>query len=150
MQREGSSQRRPQEESMTIVTPASTIREVIRAANAGDVDGMMAHFADDIVLSLNPRLPAMAAAFQGCQGLHEYLQRIVGSGFHVEAGEFETSGDEVRWRSRVSGGLFARAGVDRAEASSRAVVQGGLIRSLDIHYSPQTVSQLEAALLEHA
>lgn len=135
---------------MSDVIPSSAINAVIEAANRRDVDGMVAHFAEDAVLTLNPKLPALRAVYRGRQGIRDFVQRIMESGFYVEHGKFETTGDEVSWHSTVSGGLFADAGIERAEVASRAIVQGGLIRAIDIHYSSETVRQLEAAMLERA
>ncbi len=133
---------------MRVQIPTSAIRSVIEAANRGDVDGMVARFAEDAALTLNPPLPGLRPVYRGRKGIREFLQHILGSGFHVEHGGFQTSGDDVRWRSTVSGGLFASAGIEQARVSSHAVVQEGLIRTIDIHYSPVTVRRLEATLAE--
>lgn len=132
------------------VIPSSAINAVIEAANRRDLDGMMSHFAEDAVLTLNPKLPAQRAVYRGRQEIRDFVQRIMESGLYVEHGKFETSGDEVSWHSTVSGGLFAEAGIEQAEVATRAIVQGGLIRAIDIHYSSQTIRQLEAALLQRA
>ncbi len=138
-----------QEACMSVI-PSSGINAVIEAANRGDLDGMLSHFAQDAVLTLNPRLPALRTVYRGRQAIRDFIRRIMESGMHVEHGPFETSGDEVRWHSTVSGGLFAEAGIERADVASQAIVQGGLIRAIDIHYDAETVRRLEAALAGQA
>jgi len=130
--------------------PAAVIEAIIRAANSGDLAGMMAGFAENAVLALSPALPGMPNLFQDREAIRGYLQQIVSNGFRVEPIEVERSGDEVRWRSVASGGLFGHAGLGRAEVSSRAIVHGGLIRTIDIQYAAATVRQLEAALVAQA
>jgi len=128
--------------------PAHVIQAVIDAANRGDVEGMADRFAEDAVLKLDPVLPGMRPVYQGRKEIREYLREIVSNGYHVEATGFRESDNVVSWRSKVSGGLFGRAGVGEVEVSSQAIVQMNQILSITIHYSPEAVRQLQQAMAE--
>ena len=130
-------------------TFAATWGQVIvsGAGNSGNVTAMLSHFADDAVLRLDPPLPPpIRPVYQGRDEIREYLWQLVQNGFHVEAGDFYVAGNEVSWQSLVSADLFRRMGVDQAAVSSSAVIEGGQIRSMTIHYSPQALQQMQAAL----
>jgi hypothetical protein len=128
--------------------PAAVIQAVIDAANRGDVEAMADRFAEDAVLKLDPPLPGMRPVYQGRKEIREYLQQIVSNGYHVEASGFGGTDTVVSWRSTVSGGLFGRTGVGQAQVSSQAIVQMNQILSITIHYSPETVRQLQQAMAE--
>lgn len=128
--------------------PAAVIQAVIEAANRGDVDAMADRFAEDAVLKLDPVLPGMRPVYQGRKEIHEYLQKIVSDGYHVEASGFEGTDSAVTWRSKASGGLFGHLGLADAEVTSQAIVQMNQILSITIHYSPEVVRQLREAMAE--
>ena len=121
------------------------IQQVIQAANSGNIEGMMRFFSQDAVLRLEPPLPPpMRSTYRGRQEIREYLQQIVGKGFHVEAREFRPANNGVTWRSRVSSEAFQRLGVSTAEDTNHAVVRGGQIQELTIHYSQETLQRMQA------
>ncbi len=128
--------------------PVPIIQAIVEAANRGDVDAMVDQFAEDAVLKLDPELPGMRPVYQGRLEIRGYLQQIVADGFKVEASDFQTTDNAVSWRSKVSGGLFGRTGAGRVEVMSHAIVQLNQILSMTIHYSPETVRKLQAAVAE--
>jgi ketosteroid isomerase-like protein len=130
--------------------PVAVIKAVIQAANMGNVDGMVDRFAEDAVLKLDPALPTMRPVYQGRLEIREYVEQIVSNGFQVDASDFEATDSGVTWRSTVSGGLFGRTRAGRAEVTSQAIVQMNQILSMIIHYSPETIRTLQAALVEQA
>lgn len=132
---------------MKTLDAVSVIKAVIEAANSGDVDGMVDRFAEDAVLRLQPEIPGMRPVYQGRLEIRDYIERIVRDGFKVEASDFKATNSGVSWHAKTSGGLFGRM---RAETSNQAIVQVGQILSITIHYSPETMRKLQAALVEQA
>jgi ketosteroid isomerase-like protein len=131
--------------------PASVIQDVVRAANSCDTEAMVRHFAGDATLMLSPPLPPpFRPVYHGRDGVREYVRELVKCDFRVESGGFRASGDRVTWRSRVSADAFRQMGLEHAEATSEAVVWRGLIQSIAIHYSPESLAVMQEALATRA
>lgn len=126
--------------------PIAVIQAVNRAADSGDITGMVAFFSDKAVVKLDPPLPApFRSEYRGRPEIRSYVNMLVTHGFHVDSSNFSAKGDEVTWHSRITGGPFGEEGIE-AEADSQAVVRDGLIDWLKVHYSPQSVQALSQAL----
>ncbi len=131
---------------MRLPDPVTVIETAIRSANHGDITNMVSLFADDAVVKLEPPMPPpLCSAYHGRQEIEQYLRQLVTKGFHVEATNFTVVGDVVSWQSCIATDLLRNMGVDQATVKSQAVVDGALIRSLTIHYSPEVEGKLKAA-----
>ncbi len=127
--------------------PISVIKAITGQANRDDVPDMLSLFADGALIRFEPPLPPpVRPAYQGKEALRDYFQLLVNHGFHVDPRDFRASGNEVTWRSTVSADLFRRLGVEKAESESRAVVVGGRVQSIVIHYSPESLQKMHATL----
>ncbi len=136
---------------MCMVDPATVINAIVRGANDGDIDSMLNWFADDAVLRLEPALPPPTRqVYSGKLQIREYLQALLQNGFHVEASDFRVVDSGVTWHSRISSGFLRRLGADPAETTSHAALEGAVIRSLTVHYSPEALHRMHEALATQA
>ena len=117
--------------------PVSVVKDYDAAWNAHDVERVMAFFADDAVVRMEPAPPdEYGGVYVGKEQIRAGVVEPLMPGFHVEsrdhqvAGHQEGVGDRVIWASTVSGDFFRQMGAEPpVEAAAEAVVQGGKIRS---------------------
>lgn len=127
--------------------PVAVIQGAIRAADDGDVTGMVSFFADKAVIKLDPPLPPPFQSEYRSRGeIRQYVSQLVNHGFHVTPSNFQVEGDKVRWHATITGGPYGEEGIPAVETDSEAVVRGGLIEWLKVHYDPQSVQAIQAAM----
>ena len=111
--------------------PVSVLKDFDAAWNAHDVEGVMAFFADDAVVRLEPPLPdESGGVYTGKKQIRSGFVQPLMPGFQVEsrehqvAGHQEGVGDRVIWASRFYGEAFKEMGVDPPiEGASEAILQ---------------------------
>ena len=134
---------------MNVPDPARIVESLSAAQNRRDLQGVLSYFADDAVLRFEPPLPPAHPVYRGKQEIREYLRLLLADPLRVEVADIRATGNEVIWRARVSANRFRALGIDPAEVSHHALLEGGLIRSLTITYSPETARRMEEALAAH-
>jgi hypothetical protein len=120
-----------------MVDPVSVIKDYDAAWNAHDVEGVMAFFADDAVVRMEPAPPdGSGGVYTGKEQIRAGVVEPLMPGFHTEsrdhqvAGHQEGVGDRVIWASMVSGDFFRQIGAEPpVKATAEAVVEGGKIKS---------------------
>jgi ketosteroid isomerase-like protein len=120
-----------------MANPLSVINDFDAAWNAHDVEGVMAFFADDAVVRIEPPPPdEFGGVYTGKEQIRASFVEPLMPGFHVEsrdhqvAGHQEGVGDRVIWASTLSGDLFRQMGGEPPiEGTAEAVLQGDKIKS---------------------
>jgi ketosteroid isomerase-like protein len=117
--------------------PVSVIKDFDAAWNAHDVEGVMAFFADDAVVRMEPPPPdEFGGVYTGKEQIRVGFVEPLMPGFHVDsrdhqvAGHQDGVGDRVIWIAMVSGEAFGQTGAESPiESPAEALVQGDKIRS---------------------
>ena len=120
-----------------MVDPVSVIKDYDAAWNAHDVEAVMAFFADDAVVRMEPAPPdGSGGVYTGKERIRAGVVEPLMPGFRTEsrdhrvAGHQEGVGDRVIWASTVWGDFFGQMGAEPpVKATAEALVQGGKIRS---------------------
>jgi ketosteroid isomerase-like protein len=117
--------------------PVSVIRDYDAAWNAHDVEGVMAFFADDAVVRMEPSPPdEFGGVYRGKEQIRAGFVEPMMPGFHVDSrdhqvvGDQEGVGERVIWTAMVSGDIFLQMGAEPpVESSAEAVVEGDKIKA---------------------
>jgi SnoaL-like protein len=117
--------------------PVSVIKDFDAAWNAHDLEGVLAFFTDDAVVSMEPHPPdEFGGVYTGKEQIRAGFVEPLMPGFHVDsrdhqvAGHQEGVGERVIWIAMVSGDFFRQMGAEHPVASTtEAVVQGDKIKS---------------------
>jgi len=117
--------------------PVSVINDFDAAWNAHDVEGVVAFFADEAVVRIEPPPPdEFGGVYTGKEQIRAGFIEPMMPGFHVEsrdhqvAGHQEGVGDRVIWASTLSSDLFRQMGAEPPiEATTEAVLEGDKINS---------------------
>jgi ketosteroid isomerase-like protein len=107
--------------------------------NAGDIEGMLALFADDAVVK------TQTATFTGKQQLRTLFQQLLAEHFQFQSGNRQVTGDTETHTAQVSTDDWRGLGVAPLEARAEVVVRGGRITSFTVAYTPESLAKLQAA-----
>jgi hypothetical protein len=122
--------------------PLAVMEAYDLALNAGDVDGALALFADDAVLTTRQ------GQFVGKEQIRTWLERLVTQNERIEVAGRAVAGDKVTWQNQ-----FFRTdlpGLSNAplEAQAEAVVEAGQIKTFSSILTDESQAKLDAALAE--
>ena len=112
--------------------PVSIINDFDTAWNAHDVESVMAFFADDAIVKLEPSPPdESGGVYIGKEQIRSGFVQPLMAGFHVEsrdhqvAGHQEGVGDRVIWCSTFYADAFKEMGADPPiQGTAEAILQG--------------------------
>lgn len=126
--------------------PESVYRAAYDALNAGDVDAMMALYAEGAVSVALPPPPDTDGVFVGKEAIRNSINVWVAWHTHTDFTDLHVHGDSVTFTALYVDDVFREIGVFPVEFSGTAVVQDGLIQSEAWHIRPNSWARLEAAI----
>lgn len=109
------------------------------ALNEGNVDGALALFADDAVLT------TQQGELVGKEQIRTWLERVVAQNSRVEPLNRQVAGDKVTWQSNFFRKDIASLSNEPLAANAEAVVQAGKIKSFSSILTPEAQAKLAAA-----
>ena len=104
--------------------PVAVVKALDAACNRGDIEGVMALFADDAIL----KDPVEPKIHTGKQQIREWFVPQMGH-FQVETRDHRVTGNTVTWRGTLTGDIVRQMGSEVLDEAAEAVVQGGKITS---------------------
>ncbi len=119
----------------------TTIEAFNAASNAGDLDGMLAYFADDATLTTLPPPPAPApSVFAGKEQIRAWLAPQI-PGLHVAPRNLQMRGTTVTWEATITADMFRQLGIDSFEVAAEAIVAAGKLQSMTVTQTPESVAK---------
>lgn len=109
------------------------------ALNAGNVEGALALFADDAVLT------TQQGQLVGKEQIRTWLERVVAQNSRVEPVNRQVNGDKVTWQSNFFRKDIASLSNEPLAANAEAVVQAGKIKSFSSILTDEAQAKLAAA-----
>src|SRR5918997_879354 len=127
--------------------PAAVIEAYIAAANSGDLEEILALYADD---AFHIHLPSADGSPGVCVGKDQFRMWYEQSLAHKERVTLaeETvavDGNQASFRVRISSEPWSKLGLEALEAQSEVVVIDGRIATHVVLLTPESVRQLQAA-----
>jgi hypothetical protein len=125
------------------------LQTFIAAWNGGDVERIVALFADDAVITddfvvIDPQQPAGSRTFRGLDEIRRFVQ-IAAPGFHADVTEHEVDADAVRFAATVSADGLRRRGIDRLDQVNELAYEGGKVKRFAIHFTAESQARLREA-----
>jgi hypothetical protein len=127
--------------------PAAVIAAYIAAANSGDLEDILALYADD---AFHIHLPSADGSPGVCVGKDQfrmwYEQSLAhGERVALEEGSVAVDGNQASFRVSISSEPWSKLGLEALEAQSEMVVIDGRIATHVVLLTPDSVRQLQAA-----
>jgi ketosteroid isomerase-like protein len=127
--------------------PAAVIASYAAAANAHDLDRILAHYADDAIHVFLPTADGSAGICRGKNDFRIWYEQSIVNQDRIEVvdGTLKVDGDRAAFALRMTSGPWTKLGLDALEADAEAVVVDGLIRTHMVMLTPASLRQLLAA-----
>ena len=127
--------------------PAAVIEAYIAAANAGDLEAILALYDDDAFHIALPSPDGSAGVCVGKEQFTMWYEQSLANGERVELedGSLAVDGNQASFVTRISSEPWRKLGLEALEAHSEVVVVDGRIMTHVVLLTPESVRQLQAA-----
>ena len=119
--------------------PLAVLEAYDLALNAKDVDGALALFADDAVLTTRQ------GQFVGKEQIRTWLERLVTQNASIEVANRQVSGDKVTWDNQFFRADIASLSNEPLEAKAEATIEAGKIKTFSSILTDEAQAKLDAA-----
>ena len=127
--------------------PAAVIAAYVAAVNAGDLEGILALYADDAVHIALPTPDGSAGVCRGKEQFRMWYEQSVANGDRVavEAGALAVDGNQAAFVVRLESDPWRELGLEALEANAEIVVIDGRIATHVVVLTPESVRRLQTA-----
>ena len=127
--------------------PAEVIEAYIAAANAGDLEAILALYDDDAFHIALPSPDGSAGVCVGKEQFTMWYEQSLANGDRVELedGSLAVDGNQASFVTRISSEPWRKLGLEALEAHSEVVVVDGRIMTHVVLLTPESVRHLQAA-----
>jgi hypothetical protein len=127
--------------------PAAVIEAYVAAANAGDLEAILALYDDDAFHIALPSPDGSAGVCVGKEQFTMWYEQSLANGERVELedGSLAVDGNQASFVARISSEPWRKLGLEALEAHSEVVVVDGRIMTHVVLLTPESVRQLQAA-----
>jgi ketosteroid isomerase-like protein len=127
--------------------PAAVIAAYLAAANAGDLEAILALYDDDAFHIALPSPDGSAGVCVGKEQFTMWYEQSLANGERVELedGTLAVDGNQASFITRISSEPWTKLGIQALEAHSEVVVVDGRIMTHVVLLTPDSVRQLQAA-----
>ena len=127
--------------------PAAVIEAYIAAANAGDLQAILALYDDDAFHIALPSPDGSAGVCVGKEQFTMWYEQSLANGERVELedGSLAVDGNQASFVTRISSEPWRKLGLEALEAHSEVVVVDGRIMTHVVLLTQESVRQLQAA-----
>lgn len=127
--------------------PAAVIEAYIAAANAGDLEAILALYDDDAFHIALPSPDGSAGVCVGKEQFTMWYEQSLANGERVELedGSLAVDGNQASFVTRISSEPWRKLGVEELEAHAEVVVIDGRIMTHVVLLTPESVRTLQAA-----
>lgn len=120
--------------------PEDVALQLAEAVNTQDLEGALALFADDaVVTSVSPE------PFNGKAEIRGWLEEMFADNFHVEAEIVAVNDNVVIERDTMTMDSMIFYGIETLTGTSEVTVEDGKIKTINISFSDETLADLQAA-----
>jgi SnoaL-like domain len=124
--------------------PAAVIDAYVAAANAHDLERILALYADDAVHIFLPTPDGSAGVCLGKEQFRLWYEQSIKDGDRIEVadGTLKTDEDRATFAVRIASGPWKELGLETLEANAEAVVVDGRITTHVVMLTPESVRKL--------
>ncbi len=128
-------------EALTELTAGSIADALITAEGANDVDGAMALFAPDAVVTI-----ATGDVYNTPDAIRAWQQELADGKFHIEAVGRYVEGNTVHWTGDISLDLFRQMGIPSLGGVWDVTVENGQVTVFNFAWTPAGAQMLQDAI----
>jgi hypothetical protein len=127
--------------------PAAVIEAYLAAVNAGDLDAILALYADDAIHIFLPTPDGSAGVCYGKEQFTMWYEQSLANQDRVELedGSLAVAGNQATYLTQIRSEPWRTLGLEALEAKADLVVIDGRIMTHVVTLTPESVRQLQAA-----
>lgn len=126
--------------------PAAVVEDYVAAVNAGDLEAILALYADDAVHVALPAAEGSGVCVGKAQFGLWYAQSVADRDrVEVVDGTLAVAGDRVTFLARLTSEPWRALGIEQLEANAEAVIEGGRITTHVVMLTPGSARALLSA-----
>jgi ketosteroid isomerase-like protein len=127
--------------------PAAVIEAYLAAVNAGDLDAILALYADDAIHIFLPTPDGSAGVCYGKEQFTMWYEQSLANQDRVELedGSLAVVGNQATFLTQIRSEPWSKLGLEALEAKADLVVIDGRIMTHVVTLTPESVRQLQAA-----
>jgi ketosteroid isomerase-like protein len=125
--------------------PAAVIKDYVAAVNAGDLEGILALYADDAVHIFLPTADGSAGVCLGKDQFRMWYEQSLADGDRIAVpdGTLAVDGNQAAYVTRISSDPWTTLGLEALEAHADMVLIDGRITTHVVILTPESVRQLQ-------
>jgi len=128
-----------------MLDPISVVKSFIDAVNNRELDEALSMLDEGATLDTEPPLPrSPKRTYSGREEIGQWLRDLAAEHLNIVGSNFRAVGNEVDWDARISADRFDEMGIGPVLAHVRTIVEGSIIRSIDLRLSPESVKKMES------
>ena len=125
--------------------PEAVIRAVGKALNAGDLDGVMAFYADNAVKTQQPPPAGQSGVWTGKDQIRASIKSMMDAHTTCEGSNVQVVGNKVSYTATCSSDTFRKLGLASIAVREETTVEAGKITVQHVTIPPETLAQIQAA-----
>ncbi len=130
--------------------PASLIKALTDAMNAGNVDAAVAFYMDTATQTQQPPPTGQSGVRTGKEQIRGFIKGLLDDHFNVELSNLKVAGDKVTYTCTFSTDTYRKMGIAPLVTVEEAVFEGGKIKSQTITVTPESLAKIQAAMAAQA
>jgi len=120
-------------------SPEDVAKALIAAEDSNNVDGAVANFAPDAVVTL-----ADGSKYDTPDGVRGWQQSLADGHFRLEPVNMKVDGNIVTWTGTISLDTFRNLGIADLGGNWKLDIEGGKIKTFDFTFTPDALTELTA------
>ncbi len=125
--------------------PEAVIRAVGKALNAGDLDAVMAYYADNAVKTQQPPPAGQSGTWTGKDEIRASIKSMMDAHTSCEAGNVQVAGNKVSYTATCASDTFRKLGLTSIAVNEETTVEAGKITVQHVTIPPETLAKIQAA-----
>ncbi|MCI0478909.1 MAG: nuclear transport factor 2 family protein, partial [Anaerolineales bacterium] len=124
----------------------ATIKSLSAAFKAGNVDAVMALYADDATQTQTPPPTGQSGVRTGKEQIRAFYAGMIADRFSGELSNLKVGGDKVTYTVTFSTDTYRKMGIAPLVVTEEAVIVGGKIKSHAITVTPESLAKIQTAM----
>lgn len=125
--------------------PEAVIRAVGKALNAGDLDGVMAFYAENAVKTQQPPPAGQSGVWTGKEQIRASIKSMIDARTTCDASNVQVVGNKVSYTATCANDSFRKLGLASIAVNEETTVEAGKITAQHVTIPPETLAKIQAA-----
>lgn len=128
------------------IDPGATVKAIVDALNAGNVDAVLAFYADDAVRTQQPPPSGQSGVWTGKDQISAVTKSLIDDHFSVEMSNLKVTGNQANYTCTFSTDTYRKLGIAPLVVTEETVFDGSKVKSQKVTITPESLAKIQAAM----